>query len=66
MEAWPTVAWILLMTNIADWLKTVQSRDFTMMDIILLHPSSRDIILLFRQCVIFAEASAWRDFYTLV
>ncbi|KAM6957931.1 ly6/PLAUR domain-containing protein 6 [Tautogolabrus adspersus] len=40
MEAWPAVAWILLMTSIADWLKTVQSRDFTMMDIILLHPST--------------------------
>ncbi|KAM7375320.1 hypothetical protein PAMA_014428 [Pampus argenteus] len=39
MESWPTVAWVLLMTNIADWLKTVQSRDFTMKDIILLHPS---------------------------
>ncbi|XP_062301470.1 ly6/PLAUR domain-containing protein 6-like [Scomber scombrus] len=40
MESWPTVAWVLLMTNIADWLKTVQSRDFTMKDIILLHPST--------------------------
>ncbi|XP_065808331.1 ly6/PLAUR domain-containing protein 6 [Labrus bergylta] len=40
MEAWPAVAWILLMTSIADWLKTVQSRDFTMTDIILLHPST--------------------------
>lgn len=41
MEAWPTVAWVLIMTNIADWQKTVQSRDFTLTDIILLHPSSR-------------------------
>ncbi|XP_041638247.1 ly6/PLAUR domain-containing protein 6-like [Cheilinus undulatus] len=40
MEGWPAVAWILLMTSIADWLKTVQSRDFTMMDIIRLHPST--------------------------
>ncbi|XP_049426218.1 ly6/PLAUR domain-containing protein 6 isoform X1 [Epinephelus fuscoguttatus] len=40
MEAWPTVAWVLLMTSIGDWLKTVQSRDFTMTDIILLHPST--------------------------
>ncbi|XP_039998118.1 ly6/PLAUR domain-containing protein 6-like [Xiphias gladius] len=40
MEGWPTVAWVLLMTNIADWLITVQSRDFTMKDIILLHPST--------------------------
>lgn len=51
MEAWPTVAWVLLMTSIADWLKTVQSRDFTMTDIILLHPSSRDMISLLTQCV---------------
>lgn len=41
MEAWPTVAWVLLMTNVADLLKTVQSRDFSLTDIILLHPSSR-------------------------
>ncbi|XP_056286924.1 ly6/PLAUR domain-containing protein 6-like isoform X2 [Pseudoliparis swirei] len=40
MEAWPTVAWVLLMTNAADWLKTVQSRDFSMTDIIRLHPST--------------------------
>ncbi|XP_070814032.1 ly6/PLAUR domain-containing protein 6 [Chaetodon trifascialis] len=40
MEAWPTLAWVLLMTNLADWLKSVQSRDFTMTDIILLHPST--------------------------
>ncbi|KAM8903118.1 LOW QUALITY PROTEIN: ly6/PLAUR domain-containing protein 6-like [Spinachia spinachia] len=40
MEAWPTVAWVLLVTNVADWLKTVQSRDFSLTDIILLHPST--------------------------
>ncbi|XP_071320968.1 ly6/PLAUR domain-containing protein 6-like isoform X2 [Trachinotus anak] len=40
MEGWPVVAWVLLMTNIADWLKPVQSRDFTMKDIIQLHPST--------------------------
>ncbi|TNN32658.1 Ly6/PLAUR domain-containing protein 6 [Liparis tanakae] len=40
MEAWPTVAWVLLMTNAADWLKTVHSRDFSMTDIIRLHPST--------------------------
>ncbi|XP_040888739.1 ly6/PLAUR domain-containing protein 6-like [Toxotes jaculatrix] len=40
MEGWPVAAWILLMTCIADWLNTVQSRDFTMKDIILLHPST--------------------------
>uniref|UniRef100_A0A3P8TFB5 LY6/PLAUR domain containing 6 n=1 Tax=Amphiprion percula TaxID=161767 RepID=A0A3P8TFB5_AMPPE len=40
MESWPTVAWILLLTSIANRLKTVQSRDFTMKDIVLLHPST--------------------------
>ncbi|XP_068446500.1 ly6/PLAUR domain-containing protein 6-like [Clinocottus analis] len=40
MEAWQAVAWVLLMTNVADWLKAVQSRDFSMTDIILLHPST--------------------------
>lgn len=47
MEAWPTVAWVLLLTTITDWVKTAQSRDFTMKDIILLHPSSRSIGVLF-------------------
>ncbi|XP_019958901.1 ly6/PLAUR domain-containing protein 6-like [Paralichthys olivaceus] len=40
MEGWPAVAWVLLVINIAVWLKTVQSRDFTLKDIILLHPST--------------------------
>ncbi|XP_071762547.1 ly6/PLAUR domain-containing protein 6-like [Centroberyx gerrardi] len=40
MEPWPAVAWVLLLTNVADWLQTVQSRDFTRKDIILLHPST--------------------------
>ncbi|XP_061571705.1 ly6/PLAUR domain-containing protein 6 [Cololabis saira] len=40
MEGWPTVAWILLLTAISDRLKTIQARDFTMKDIILLHPST--------------------------
>ncbi|KAG7467330.1 hypothetical protein MATL_G00152210 [Megalops atlanticus] len=40
MQPWPTVAWVLLLTLIADWLKTVQSRDFTVKDIIYLHPST--------------------------
>ncbi|XP_041834459.1 ly6/PLAUR domain-containing protein 6 isoform X3 [Melanotaenia boesemani] len=40
MEAWPTVAWILFLTTICDQLKTIQSRDFTMKDIVLLHPSN--------------------------
>ncbi|KAM4560033.1 ly6/PLAUR domain-containing protein 6-like isoform 2-T4 [Odontesthes bonariensis] len=40
MEAWPTVAWILLLTAISDRLKAAESRDFTLKDIILLHPST--------------------------
>ncbi|XP_074520925.1 ly6/PLAUR domain-containing protein 6 [Halichoeres trimaculatus] len=40
MEAWPAVAWILLVTSAADWLRIVHSRDFTLMDIVLLHPST--------------------------
>ncbi|XP_034463687.1 ly6/PLAUR domain-containing protein 6-like [Hippoglossus hippoglossus] len=40
MEGWPAVAWVLLVINIAHWLKTVQSRDFTMKDIVLLYPST--------------------------
>ncbi|XP_036401654.1 ly6/PLAUR domain-containing protein 6-like [Megalops cyprinoides] len=40
MEPWPIVAWVLLLTLIADWLKTAHSRDFTAKDIIYLHPST--------------------------
>ncbi|CAG01006.1 unnamed protein product, partial [Tetraodon nigroviridis] len=40
METWPVAAWVLLMTSLADVLKSVHSRDFTMMDIIMLHPST--------------------------
>lgn len=40
MEPWPTVAWVLLLTLITDWLEAVQSRDFTEQDIICLHPST--------------------------
>ncbi|KAM3585536.1 uncharacterized protein V6R79_020213 [Siganus canaliculatus] len=40
MEAWPTVALVFLIITIADWLKSVQTRDFTMTDIIQLHPST--------------------------
>nr|XP_024000955.1 ly6/PLAUR domain-containing protein 6-like [Salvelinus alpinus] len=39
MEAWPA-AWVLILTLIADWLEAAQSRDFTVKDIILLHPST--------------------------
>ncbi|CAB1328586.1 unnamed protein product, partial [Coregonus sp. 'balchen'] len=40
MEPWPAVAWVLLLTVIADWLKTAQSKDFTEQDIIYLHHST--------------------------
>ncbi|KAM3862357.1 ly6/PLAUR domain-containing protein 6 [Diretmus argenteus] len=40
MEPWPAVAWVLLLTVIADLLKTAQTRDFTNQDIIYLHPST--------------------------
>ncbi|XP_006003864.1 ly6/PLAUR domain-containing protein 6 [Latimeria chalumnae] len=40
MESWPTLAWFLLLSQIVDWLKVVQSRDFTVKDIIYLHPST--------------------------
>nr|XP_033802253.1 ly6/PLAUR domain-containing protein 6 isoform X2 [Geotrypetes seraphini] len=39
MEPWPGLAWVLLLSFIADFLKIVQSRDFTEKDIIYLHPS---------------------------
>lgn len=40
MEPWPIMAWGLMLSAIAGWIKTVQSRDFTEKDIIFLHPSS--------------------------
>ncbi|KAM6986619.1 ly6/PLAUR domain-containing protein 6 [Aplochiton taeniatus] len=40
MEPWPAMAWVLMLTVIADWLETAQSRDFTEQDIIYLHPST--------------------------
>ncbi|XP_028998450.1 ly6/PLAUR domain-containing protein 6 [Betta splendens] len=40
MEAWPTVARLLLLSSIAGWLRPCDSRDFTMKDIVQLHPST--------------------------
>ncbi|XP_056611194.1 ly6/PLAUR domain-containing protein 6 [Triplophysa dalaica] len=40
MEPWPIMAWGLMLSAIAGWIKTVQSRDFTEKDIIFLHPST--------------------------
>ncbi|KAM4626204.1 ly6/PLAUR domain-containing protein 6 [Discoglossus pictus] len=40
MDTWPAVAWILLLSLIAERLKAVHSRDFTVQDIIYLYPST--------------------------
>ncbi|MEQ2280228.1 Ly6/PLAUR domain-containing protein 6 [Ameca splendens] len=40
MKAWPAMAWILLLMSVSELMKTAQSRDFTMKDIIHLHPST--------------------------
>uniref|UniRef100_UPI00398EE665 ly6/PLAUR domain-containing protein 6 isoform X3 n=1 Tax=Pristiophorus japonicus TaxID=55135 RepID=UPI00398EE665 len=40
MEAGPASAWVLLLSLIADCLKLVQPREFTVKDIIYLHPST--------------------------
>ncbi|XP_020368216.2 ly6/PLAUR domain-containing protein 6 isoform X1 [Stegostoma tigrinum] len=40
MEARPASAWVLLLSLIADCLKLVQPREFTVKDIIYLHPST--------------------------
>ncbi|XP_053327546.1 ly6/PLAUR domain-containing protein 6 [Spea bombifrons] len=40
METWPAVAWVLLLGLLADWFKSIESRDFTVQDIIYLYPST--------------------------
>ncbi|XP_074255807.1 ly6/PLAUR domain-containing protein 6 isoform X2 [Saimiri boliviensis] len=40
MEPGPALAWLLLLSLLADCLKAAQSRDFTVKDIIYLHPST--------------------------
>ncbi|XP_072327323.1 ly6/PLAUR domain-containing protein 6 isoform X2 [Scyliorhinus torazame] len=40
MEARPASAWLLLLSLISDCLKLVQPREFTVKDIIYLHPST--------------------------
>lgn len=51
MESWPTLAWVLLLSLIADCLRAVQPRDFTVKDIIYLHPSSKIPFTCFKQDV---------------
>uniref|UniRef100_A0A8C0R2E4 LY6/PLAUR domain containing 6 n=1 Tax=Canis lupus dingo TaxID=286419 RepID=A0A8C0R2E4_CANLU len=40
MEPGPALAWLLLLSLLADCLKAAQSRDFTVKDIVYLHPST--------------------------
>ncbi|XP_053143029.1 ly6/PLAUR domain-containing protein 6 isoform X1 [Hemicordylus capensis] len=40
MESWPVLAWALLLSLFADCLKVIQARDFTVKDIVYLHPST--------------------------
>ncbi|XP_075465531.1 ly6/PLAUR domain-containing protein 6 [Ascaphus truei] len=40
MDRWPAVAWVLLLSLIANCLKTVHARDFTVKDIVYLYPST--------------------------
>lgn len=46
MEPGPALAWLLLLSLLADCLKAAQSRDFTVKDIIYLHPSSKTLFSL--------------------
>jgi hypothetical protein len=43
MELGPALAWLLFLSLLADYLKAAQSRDFTVKDIIYLHPSSKTL-----------------------
>ncbi|KAL7890757.1 hypothetical protein AOLI_G00002330 [Acnodon oligacanthus] len=40
MVIWLRLSWLLLVTLTSDWLRVVLSRDFTLKDIINLHPSA--------------------------
>ncbi|GAB1286326.1 Ly6/PLAUR domain-containing protein 6 [Apodemus speciosus] len=40
MDPSPALAWLLLLSLVADCLKAAHSRDFTVKDIIFLHPST--------------------------
>ncbi|XP_030628049.1 ly6/PLAUR domain-containing protein 6-like [Chanos chanos] len=40
MVTWVRVAWVLCLMLTSDWMKTTHSRDFTLRDIIYLHPST--------------------------
>ncbi|KAK9410616.1 ly6/PLAUR domain-containing protein 6 [Crotalus adamanteus] len=40
MESWPTLGWLLFLSLIADCLKGTRGRDFTVKDIVYLHPST--------------------------
>ncbi|XP_063067627.1 ly6/PLAUR domain-containing protein 6-like [Engraulis encrasicolus] len=40
MHPWPKVAWVLLLTLLSDWLESALCRDFSVKDIVFLHPST--------------------------
>ncbi|XP_017529038.3 ly6/PLAUR domain-containing protein 6 isoform X1 [Manis javanica] len=46
MDPGPALAWLLLLSLLADCLKAAQSRDFTVKDIIYLHPSRLCFVIL--------------------
>lgn len=50
MEPGPALAWLLLLSLLADCLKAAQSRDFTVKDIVYLHPSSKTLFSLPQKC----------------
>lgn len=50
MEPGPALAWLLLLSLLADCLKAAQSRDFTVKDIVYLHPSSKTLFSLLQKC----------------
>jgi hypothetical protein len=43
MEPGPALAWLLLLSLLADCLKAAQPQDFTVKDISYLHPSSKTL-----------------------
>lgn len=50
MEPGPALAWLLLLSLLADCLKAAQSREFTVKDIVYLHPSSKTLCSLPQEC----------------
>nr|XP_056717479.1 ly6/PLAUR domain-containing protein 6 [Euleptes europaea] len=40
MESWPLLAWVSLLSLLVSHMKVIQARDFTVKDIVYLHPST--------------------------